>query len=196
MQGVLRFVKFKEKELNEIIDTVKEKNSHITEKDEEIIGLKKTIVSLRRDVFEADQKRISQMSKLKEVREIYSNVMKDKQFYLTKIQDQRNDIKYLNKQGLKKDAIIDDLRRQLTEQENQNKLDKLKIVKELAYTFDEEKQPIDIVDEEPIIRDESTLPFLTEPPVPEQSNPRTRNRSLLQNKQYFATENGNTAPHQ
>ena len=85
MQGVLRFIKFKEAELNQVIETVKDKNSHLTEKDHQIISLKKTIVSLRRDVFEADQKRIAQMTKLKEVREIYTNVMKDKQFYLTKI---------------------------------------------------------------------------------------------------------------
>lgn len=59
----------------------------MTDKDLEIIDLKRTIVLIRRDLFEADQKRLSQISKLKEVREIYQNIIKDKQFYLTKIQD-------------------------------------------------------------------------------------------------------------
>ena len=68
-----------------MIQKLKDKNNSLTDKDHLIIELKKTIVLIRRDLFDSDQKRIVNVNKLKEVREIYHNVIKDKEFYLNKI---------------------------------------------------------------------------------------------------------------
>ena len=47
MDGVIRFVKVKEKQLNEIIEKLKEKNNSLGDKDYEILDLKKTIISIQ-----------------------------------------------------------------------------------------------------------------------------------------------------
>jgi hypothetical protein len=42
---------------------------------------------LKKDQFETEQKRLKTQAKMKECRDVYQDIARDKQFYVTKIQD-------------------------------------------------------------------------------------------------------------
>ena len=58
---------------------------------------------------------------MKEVREIYSNVLKDKEFYIQKIADQRDDIKDLKNKVGQQENLIKRLQKMLNEEDQDNK---------------------------------------------------------------------------
>ena len=55
---VLGFIRVKEKELNELLQRLREKNNSLSSQDKEIIDLKKMIVVIRQELLQADDRRI------------------------------------------------------------------------------------------------------------------------------------------
>lgn len=78
MSGVLNFFKVKELELNHQLQKLKDKNNSLHDQDEQIVQLKKTILLIRQELFQADQNQVKQNKKMKEIKDVYQNVLKDK----------------------------------------------------------------------------------------------------------------------
>ena len=57
MKGTLDFVRTKEKELGEVIKNLRLKNDSITDKDREIINLKKELIMVRQEIYNCENTR-------------------------------------------------------------------------------------------------------------------------------------------
>lgn len=93
MHGLVTFVRAKEVEIREIINNLKSKKDDLTEREQEITELKSNIHQIRTELIKADDERLRCIKKMKECKEINEEIIKDKQFYLLKIQEQRHDLK-------------------------------------------------------------------------------------------------------
>ena len=70
------------------------------------MDLKKTVLLLRHELFEADNKRIEVGKRLRECKEVYQSITQDKMFYIQKIKDQREAIGLFKRTHKVKDAKI------------------------------------------------------------------------------------------
>ena len=57
-RSVISFVQVKEQELKKLMENLKAKNNSLSSKDKDIVELKQMILICRRELFEADQKRV------------------------------------------------------------------------------------------------------------------------------------------
>ena len=55
---VLSFIRVKERELNELLQKLREKNNSLSSQDKEIIDLKKMVMFIRQELIQADNQRI------------------------------------------------------------------------------------------------------------------------------------------
>ena len=103
---VNEFIQVKEIELNAVLQQLKDKNSTLTSREEEVIELKRMIVISRQDLVEKENQRLDAEKRIREVKEKMSSLLHDKKFYLQKIVDQREELKNAKLEIDKKDKKI------------------------------------------------------------------------------------------
>ena len=75
LKGTLAFITTKENELSEVIRKLRIKNDSVTDKDREIINLKKTIILVKQEIYEADNTRIKNIELTKQCRDVYHQIV-------------------------------------------------------------------------------------------------------------------------
>lgn len=71
MKGTLAFITTKENELSDVIRKLRIKNDSVTDKDKEIIDLKKTIILVKQEIYAADNTRLKNIELTKQCRDVY-----------------------------------------------------------------------------------------------------------------------------